>query len=252
MLLLTGTTGYYDTKVQNIFITFAKFFQKNRMKYERYEKALSTPRIGKYKKACNGDKNKALILYRYNIKLCQKFYGVLGVLEVVLRNAINEHYKVHLRDNDWLLTQSQSGFLVNYQDIILKERSKLIQNHKYTHDKLVASLSLGVWTFLFSRNCYKNSGKTLLQIFPKRTHGLNQKDIYADLDKIRMFRNRIAHHEPLCFDTLGAINVVYAKEIYNLIIKYIDFLGYCTNELLYGVETPLSTIEKIDVLKTYY
>ena len=217
------------------------------MKYENYEKALSVPRIGKYKIACNGDKNNALQLYRYNIKLCQKFYGVLGVLEVVLRNAINEHFKVLLQDNDWLVTQSQSGFLIDYQDTILKEINKLI-NNKYTHDKLVASLSLGVWTFLFSRNCYKNSGKTLLQIFPNRAHGLNQRDIYADLDKIRTFRNRIAHHEPLCFDSLGKINVVFVKEIYALVIRYIDFLGYRPNELLYGVETPLVTIEKINEL----
>ena len=218
------------------------------MKYKEYEKALSVPRIGKYKIACNGDKNKALILYRYNIKLCQKFYGVLGVLEVVLRNTINEYYKVLLHDNNWLITQSQNGFLVNYQDTIFKERDKLVHNHKYTHDKLVASLSLGVWTFLFSRNCYKNSGKTLLQIFPNKTHGLNQKDVYADLDKIRTFRNRIAHHEPLCFDSLGKINVVYVKEIYALIIRHIDFLGYRSSELLYGVETPLSTIDKVDEL----
>ena len=82
------------------------------MKYKEYEKALSVPRIGRYNIACNGDKNKTLILYRYNIKLCQKFYGVLGVLEVVLRNTINEHYKVFLHDNNWLITQSQNGFLV--------------------------------------------------------------------------------------------------------------------------------------------
>ena len=63
------------------------------MKYEEYEKALSKPRLEKYKIACNGDKNKALILYRYNIKLGQKLYGVLGVLELVLRNSINEHLK---------------------------------------------------------------------------------------------------------------------------------------------------------------
>ena len=189
MLLLTGTTGYYITKIQHIYYIckyFSRKIKNYRMKYEEYEKALSVPRIGKYKIACKGDKNKALILYRYNIKLCQKFYGVLGVLEVVLRNAINEHYKVRLHDNNWLITQSQNGFLVNYQDTIFKERDKLILNHKYTHDKLVASLSLSVWTFLFSRNCYKNSGKTLLQIFPNKTHGLNRKDIYADL---RLKRN---------------------------------------------------------------
>jgi len=218
------------------------------MKYHEYEIALSAPRIGKFRMACKGDKNKALILYRYNIKLCQKFYGVLGVLEVVLRNAINEHFKIQLNDNDWLVTQSQSGFLVNCQDAIFKERNKLVNNRKYTHDKLVASLSLGTWTIMFSRNCYKNSGKTLLRIFPNKTLGLNQRDIYADLDKIRTFRNRIAHHEPLCFDSAGSVNVAYAQEIFDLIVKYIDFLGYKINELLYGVENPLQTIVRIDEL----
>ena len=218
------------------------------MKYEEYETALSVPRIGKYRLACKGDKNKALILYRYNIKLCQKFYGVLGVLEVVLRNAVNEHFKTQLYDNNWLVTQAQNGFLVNYQDTIFKERDKLVHNRKYTHDKLVASLSLGAWTFMFSRNCYKNSGKTLLQIFPNKTHGLNQRDIYDDLDKIRTFRNRIAHHEPLCFDCIGTVNVAYVQQIFSLITKYIDFLGYSANELLYGVENPLQTIIKIDEL----
>ena len=218
------------------------------MKYKEYEIALSVPRLGKYRIACNGDKNKALILYRYNIKLCQKFYGILGVLEVVLRNAIDKHFRLHLHDDDWLITQAQSGFLINYQDVIFKERDKLVNTSKYTCDKLVASLSLGIWTFMFSRNCYKNSGKTLLQIFPNKTHGLNQQDIYADLNKIRTFRNRLAHHEPLCFDSIGMVNVAYVQNIFALIIKYIDFLGYNTNELLYGVENPLQTIIKIDEL----
>ena len=218
------------------------------MKYDSYEKALSAPRIGKYRSACQGDKNKALILYRYNIKLCQKFYGVLSVLEVVLRNAVNEHFKAQLGDSEWLITQAQNGFLVSYSNTVFNESNKLKNNQKYTHDKLVASLSLGIWTFMFSRNCYKNSGKTLLQIFPNKTHGLNQRDIYADLDRIRAFRNRIAHHESLCFDNSGRVNVTYVQEIFSLIIKYIDFLGYNVNELLYGVENPLQTINKIDEL----
>ena len=215
------------------------------MRYKDYERALSVPRIKKYLLACNGDKNKALILYRYNIKLCQKFYGVLGVLEVVLRNAINEHFIAQLGDTNWLISQAQNGFLVNYHDTVVKERDRLIYNRKYTHDRLIASLSLGVWTSMFSRNCYKKSGKTLLQIFPNKTHGLNQRDIYADLDRIRVFRNRIAHHEPLCFDPAGAVNTTYVQDVFLLIIKYIDFLGYAENELLYGVENPLQTIVKI-------
>lgn len=215
------------------------------MKYKEYEKALSKPRLGKYKTACKGDKNKALILYRYNIKLCQKLYGVLGVLEVVLRNSIDDHFRIQLSDNNWIDTQATSGFLFSSQNEIFKERDKLVNNGKYTHDKLVASLSFGTWTFMFSKNCYKNSGKTLLRIFPHKTVGMNQSDIYRELDRIRLFRNRIAHHEPLCFDHSGNIYVNYVQYIYDLIIKYIQFMDYRTSEILFGVETPVSTIAKI-------
>ena len=233
----------------NAFLYFNKLFLIFFiMKYEKYEIALSAPRLGKYRLACRGNKNKALILYRYNIKLCQKFYGILGVLEVVLRNAINEHFKGQLGDGDWLITQTQTGFLMSYKDNIFKERDKLVNNRNYTHDKLVASLTLGAWTLMFSKNCYKKSGKTLLQIFPNKTLGLNQRTIYSELDKVRIFRNRIAHHEPLCFDSVGTVNVSYVKEVYSLIVKYIQFLGYNTNELLYGVENPSQTISKIDKL----
>jgi len=218
------------------------------MKYSDYEKALSVPRLNKYRCACNNDKNKTLILYRYNIKLCQKFYGILGVLEVVLRNAINEHYRINLSDADWLVTQATNGFLLPSQDDIYKERDKLVRINAYTHDKLVASLSFGTWTILFSKKTYRQGGKTLLQIFPNKAHGFNQKQIYKDLDSIRAFRNRIAHHEPICFDSQKQVNVDYSEEIYNLILKYIEFLGYNTNEILFGVESPISIIQKIKVL----
>ena len=218
------------------------------MKYSEYEKALSVPRLNKYRFACGNDKNKTLILYRYNIKLCQKFYGVLGVLEVVLRNAINEHYKTKLSDADWLITQATNGFLLPSQGDIYKEKDKLIRINAYTHDKLVASLSFGTWTIMFSKNFYRNGGKTLLQVFPNKAHGLNQKQIYKDLDSIREFRNRIAHHEPICFNPQKQVNVDYAEEVFSLISRYIEFLGFNTNEILFGVESPVSIIQKIRVL----
>jgi hypothetical protein len=218
------------------------------MTYEEYEKALSAPRIGKYLSACDGDKNKALMLYRYNIKLSQKFHGMLCVLEVALRNAIDTHFKTKLGDDNWIDNQARRGFLVDNQDAIFRERDRLFRNRKYIHDRLVSSLSFGVWTFMFSDKCYRNSGKTLLQIFPNKTHGLKQSEIYKELEKIRTFRNRIAHHESLCFDRTGALGVEYVQEIFSLIAKYIGFLGYSTGELLFGVDSPASTIVKVDKL----
>ena len=77
------------------------------MKYQEYEKAFSSARLSRYLNACAGDTNKALALYRHNVKLCQKFYGVLNVFEVALRNVINDHYRVYFKDDNWIRTQLQ-------------------------------------------------------------------------------------------------------------------------------------------------
>jgi len=77
---------------------------------------------------------------------------------------------------------------------------------------------------------------------------MNQKQIYNDLDKIRSFRNRIAHYEPICFNSQRQINIDYAEDIYKLIVQYIVFLGYNPNQLLFGVESPKCIIQKIRTL----
>ena len=54
---------------------------------------LSPARLNKYAQASGNEKAKTLRLYQYNIKLSQRFYGVIGMFEIMLRNAINTHYK---------------------------------------------------------------------------------------------------------------------------------------------------------------
>jgi hypothetical protein len=220
------------------------------MKYIEFETVLSKPRLGKYLQACKNDKQKALRLYRYNVRLCQKFYGALGILEVALRNAINEHYLRELNDPDWLVTQAGNGFLKKYRGLILKEQADLVKRGVYTNDRLLSTLTFGVWAYMFSRRCYKNSGKTLLRIFPKKAHGRSANHIYCDLDAIRIFRNRIAHHESLCFSKIDCIDLTEAERIMALIQEYLKYLGYNPKEILYGVELPVSTIEKIKELQS--
>jgi len=219
------------------------------MKYSEFERAISMPRLGKYLRACKGNKQKTLRLYRYNIKLCQRYYGLLSIFEIVFRNAINDHFKKQLSDSDWLVSQGANGFLIKYRDTILTEHRKLTVSGKYSNDRLLSTLSFGVWTFLFSRKCFRSSGKTLLQIFPAKPFGMNQGNIYRDLDEIRIFRNRVAHHEPLCFDRNGDIDLTYANKIQDIIRNYLIYLGYEPKLLLYGVEQPSYVLEKIQELK---
>ena len=180
----------------------------------------------KYLNACAGNKQKTMQLYRYNLRLCQRFYGALNLFEVMLRNAIDEHYAAYYSDPDWIVNQADTGKLLEYnKDEIRQTEAGYRRRGIYNNDKMVASLTMGFWTKLFSKKRYKRGGKTLLQIFPNKKKGKNQADIYKDLTHIREFRNRIAHHEPICFDGSGNINTAFARRHYLLICEYISYMG---------------------------
>ena len=222
------------------------------MKYFEYEKAFSSARLNKYLKACGNNYVAALSLYRHNIKLCQKVYGMLNIFEVVLRNAINEHYKAYFSDMDWIKHQITSGgMLENHPHRLSVEKTiaELDRDGKYTNDRVVSSVTFGFWTHLFSRSPFAIGGKSLLQIFPARSKGLGQRAIYNELQGIKTFRNRIAHHEAICFDSFGAKNTQAAKDNCALVIKYVQFLGFKDSHLYYGLDVlPDKVLRKIDTL----
>lgn len=72
--------------------------------------------------------------------------------------------------------------------------------NRYTHDRLVAELSFGFWTYMFAPIQFRVGGQGLHRIYTNRPRGTSQSKIFNELDEVRNLRNRIAHHEPLCFD----------------------------------------------------
>ncbi|MDE6235179.1 MAG: Abi family protein [Muribaculaceae bacterium] len=223
------------------------------MKYSEYEKAFSPARLNKYLVACRGNTAKAMTLYRHNVKLCQKFYGILNIFEVVLRNAINAHYQRVFNDSEWVENQLRHGGMIEnapQKNEVLRIIATLRQNGRYTNDRVVSSVSFGFWTHLFTRQPYRLGGQNLLRIFPNRTPGLGQRAVFNELQEIKTFRNRIAHHEAICFDENGNIDMSRTQNKYALILKYINFLGYKSSHLFYGIDIlPDSTITKIEALK---
>ena len=217
------------------------------MDFKTSQKLYSVPRINKYARACGGDKRKTMQLYRLNLRLCQKFYGVLNIFEVVLRNAVNDHYSAYFTDSDWIVGQAKVGGLYAHeQDEIRTTANDYKKRGIYNNDKMVSALTFGYWTHLFSKKRYKLGGKTLLKIFPNKAKGLNQADVYVDLTHIREFRNRIAHHEPICFDGNGNISTTFARRHYQLICDYISYFGLRPNDVIQWAETPDEILKKID------
>lgn len=219
------------------------------MDFKTSQKIFSAARMGKYANACSGDKRKTMLLYRYNLRLCQRFCGVLNLFEVMLRNAINEHYRAYYSNPDWIVNQADTGRLLEFNmDEIKQTETSYRRRGIYNNDKMVASLTMGFWTKLFSKKRYKRGGKSLLRIFPNKVKGKSQSDVYKDLTHIREFRNRIAHHEPTCFDSYGKISTDFARKHYQLIRDYISYMGQHPDNVIQWTEKPDEVLDKIDKL----
>ena len=219
------------------------------MDFKTSQKLYSNARMSKYLKACTGNQLRTMQLYRYNLRLCQRFYGILNLFEVILRNAVNEHYMAYYSDSDWIVNQTGTDkILAHDKDEIKQIEADYKKRGIYNNDKMVSALTFGFWTYLFTKKNYRKGGKTLLKIFPNKAKGKNQADIYLDLTHIREFRNRIAHHEPICFDGNGNICTDFARKHYQLICDYIGYFGQNPNDVISWAETPDFILDKIEKL----
>lgn len=210
--------------------------------------AISDPRYGRYLSACS-NKQKSLKLYRANIFLSKQLYAVIGMFEVVLRNSIDRHM-IKQKGNFWLEEAVDPG---GYLDInpgcedSFHSVQEAIQglSIRYTHDKLIAKMTLGFWRYQFAAKEYAASGSTLLSIFPKRPFGVKQKDIFKRLVKVNEIRNRIAHHEPICFDG-NVISTARTQRRYDTMLELFTWLGCDTKKILYGIDYVPRSIAAIN------
>ena len=154
------------------------------MKYEEYENAFSAAQLNKYLHAWDDSKDKALQLYRLNIKLCQKLYGVLNVFEIVLRNAVHEHYKRHFSNPDWIKAQLSKGGMLSLapkKDEAISIIHNLLDSGRYSPDRVVSSLSFGFWPHSFTKHPFSKGGKSILGIFPNKAKPLGQRVVFNEL-----------------------------------------------------------------------
>ena len=75
------------------------------MQFHKVEYFLSAPHTARFLAATGGDQQLAFQLYLDSLRLAQAFHPVLGLLEVSLRNALNEQLTIHFNDPDWIIHQ---------------------------------------------------------------------------------------------------------------------------------------------------
>lgn len=226
------------------------------MRYLEFEHIVSVARMSRYRTATTTTK-KAMTLYRLNLRLCQELFTIICCFEVALRNAINRECLNHL-GNDWLQNAAALGGVFD------NPRSSLTQTnintailklaHNYTHSKLVAELGFGFWRFMYAPYQYIATGRVLMRVFPSKPTSTaimayNQNYIFNQLIKINELRNRIAHHEPICFTSGQPVkNTAYVRQHYAIIIQLFQWMNIDKGALLYGLDNVETICDKIDAL----
>lgn len=227
------------------------------MVYSEFERIITAPRLNRYLHACGNDTRKAMTLYRKNLKLSQEVFTVLSCFEVALRNRIDIHY-TSIHGNHWLRdAASPGGFFNNAQNyktrLTINDAISKLGLH-YTHFKLVADLGFGFWRYMFVDRQYRAAGNTLLRIFPSRPASsphinYNHTFVFNELAKINSLRNRIAHHEPICFQNGASVkDTNYIRQHYNLILRFFQWMQIDEAALLYGLDHINAVCSEIDNL----
>jgi hypothetical protein len=229
------------------------------MDFKEFKNIVSSERLQRYVKACEGNHAKTLSLYTANVRASLEMFAVVGAFEIALRNAIDE-VMIDAYGEDWLRDAVLPGGFFDVQEcrdhaqIIRTAYNKLLHSDTYTHSHLLAKMEFGVWKYMFSSPQYRASGRILLRIFPNKPKSsrqaqYNNSTIFNELDHVNSLRNRIAHHEPICFHTGEAqITVDYIAWIKAKIETLFCWMGINATNYLWGLSKIDSAIADLSRL----
>lgn len=212
--------------------------------------------MNRYRLACAGNTRNAMTLYRRNLQLTQQLFTVLSCFEVALRNAIDAQ-AVPVLGADWLRDGAAPAGIFDTQRCRLTRiniNDAIAKLPVYNHHKLVAELGFGFWRYMFAQNQFNATGRIMLRIFPSKppsTPAIQYNNIYVfnQLAQLNDIRNRMAHHEPICFVPQQPVkDTNYARQHYNLILQLFQWMEIDEAALLYGLDHINNVCNAIDNL----
>lgn len=235
------------------------------MKFRDFRQYFSASRVNRYLVATGNSKTRAVRLYKANLKTAQAFHPLLGVLEVVLRNKINDILSSHFTDADWIINQ-KTGFMSDHSLRFRHKRTGLRKINDYlkseiekaekrlrksstpvTSGKIIAEQSFGFWTELFEVHHYRLLKGKPIQIFISLPTGHGRKEVNDELIKVRRFRNRINHNEPICFNG-NKIDFTETLEVYHSIMNLLKWMDPEIIKFISSVDKVGDTIRRSSLI----
>lgn len=235
------------------------------MKFSRFQQYFSEARIERYLIATGFSTANAIKLYKANLKISKAFHPLLGIFEVVLRNQLDRILAAYFSDPNWIINQ-KTGFMSDASlkfkhkrtgkykcnDFLKKEIQKVekrLQKTKrpITNSKLISEQNLGFWTDLFEIHHYRILKGKPIQIFKSLPPRIGRKEIKSHLNKIRRFRNRINHNEPICFYG-NTIDFTLPIEVHQSLVNLLGWIDPEIQKLTANLDQVIKEIEAASMI----
>lgn len=171
---------------------------------ETLRRILTGERLESYFADTDGSWTSALKLYEWNIRLSGATMAMTGIIEVLVRNALDAQLQ------RWAAARSKPDWIgiapldANGQRDLTKARHRA--GPTGSHGKVIAELTFGFWRYLVRRTYLTSLWiPALHRAFPgldtdART---SQRLVEDALQRLHFVRNRAAHNEPLHRRSLG-------------------------------------------------
>jgi len=167
--------------------------------------ALSAARMGTFEAAAgvqSDDDPAALLLYAWNAEVSGAFLAPLHVCEVVIRNAVADALEV-LYGPRWPWSATFERSLPDpMQGYSPRRDLQSARRAAPTTGKVIPELKFVFWQKMFTgrydnRIWDQHLRRVMPNLDPVKSVATLRQAIYGDLERVRLLRNRIAHHEPI-------------------------------------------------------
>jgi hypothetical protein len=197
----------------------------------RISGSLSQARLGKYLSHTAFDFPLAMDFYLWNARLSKALLYVIQVVEVTLRNAVDEQIRLLGGPTEWAFDPAFLGKLDHlgngYRESLNRAKERLLKNKLSDSDfnrhvinrttphvpnmgvistnDVIAKLPFEFWVVMLGHEHENDWQMALRQVFPHIPKTVYRSGLWRTALEIKIIRNRISHHEPI-FHLTGLVD----------------------------------------------
>lgn len=174
-------------------------------------RGIAPDRFDAFRRANDMDELDGLARYVWNMALCREIQTPLHLLEVCFRNRLHSALTASRGRTDWF--NDERLLSLDEQSSVIRAKKTLERLHRpFDAGRVVAELNFGFWTGLYGKEHENDIVRpTIAMTFPHIVGRAVRATVAGPLREARLLRNRVSHHEHICFDT--ALPTKYADVI---------------------------------------